>query len=138
MSRVQGEIDAAVSRGREQNRLQVEAETKVSKGQTPSIDTSKYEAQELKEAGYPLANPTVMPNNATKEGTRYYANRDSNDRMPIRPITVQPHLRERLPQTSVYMGRSEEIFAGLESAVSDVDVEMGLTNLYKQYIDYTN
>ena len=138
MSRVQGEIDAAVARGNEQNRVTIEAETKMSQGQTPSVDTEKYNAQELKQKGYPLANPTAMPNSSTKEGTRYYANRDSNDKMPIRPITVQPHLLERLPQTNVFMGRSEEMFAGLESAVSDVDVEMGLTNLYKQFIDYTN
>ncbi len=138
MSRVQGEIDAAVSRGGDQYKLEVENEVNLSRGQTPTIDSNIYEPAELKDAGYPLSNPTMQPNKHTKEGTRYYAGRDSSDGTTIRPVTAQPDPATQLPQSIAYMGRSKEIFSGLEAAQSDVDVEMGLTNLYKQFIDYTN
>ena len=136
--RVQGEIEAAVLRGGEQDKFQAENEVRLSKGQTPTIDSKVYEPKEVRDAGYPLSNPTIQPNNHTKEGTRFYANRDSHDGTPLKPVTKVQDPITRLPQTTTYMTRSDDIFAKLESARSDVDVEMGLTNIYKQYIDYTN
>ena len=136
--RVQGEIEAAVLRGGEQDRFQAETEVKLSRGQTPTIDANVYEPKEVRDAGYPLSNPTTQPNNHTKEGTRYYAGRDSHDGTSLKPVTNIQDPVTRLPQSVTYMTRSDAIFAKLESAKSDVDTEMGLTNIYKQFIDYTN
>ena len=138
MSRVQGEIDAAVSRGKEQYKLETENEVNLSRGQTPTIDSNVYQPSELKDAGYSLSNPTTQPNNHTKEGARYYAGRDSSDGTTLKPVTAIQDPITRLPQSVSYMTRSDDIFAKLEGAQSDVDTEMGLTNLYKQFIDYTN
>ncbi len=135
---VQGEIDAAVARGNDQHRLEVEQEVNLSKGQTPTIDSNVYEPAELKDRGYPLANPTNLPNNGTKENARFYAGRDASDGTTLTPTTAMADVAAMSPQSGVFHTRSQDIFSGLESAQSDVDVEMGLTNMYKQFIDYTN
>ena len=138
MSRVQGQIESAVSRGQEEDRAQAEEEVSLSRGQTPTIDSKIYDPKGLRDAGYPLSNPTTQPNAYTKEGTRFYAGRDANDGTPLKPITAVQNPITRLPQSITYMTRSDDIFSKLKSAKSDVDTEMGLTNLYKQFIDYTN
>ena len=132
------EMIMIAEKGRNDDYIEANREVELSKGQTPTIDSDIYEPKDVRDAGYPLANPTTQPNALTKKGTKHFGNRDAHDGAAKTPITALPDPLTRSPQTITYMTRSDTIFERLGAAESDVDIEMALTNLNKQWIDYSN
>ena len=128
----------ASDKGEKADAADAEESVRLSRGQTPTIDAEVYDPQQLRDAGYPLSNPTAQPNRHTKEQTRIFAGRDSATGQPQEPTTPIPVAREMLPSTQMYVNRSDISLRGLTSASGPEAVSKNLSSVYTNMIHYTN
>ena len=56
------EMMLIAEKGRQDDYVEANREVELSRGQTPTIDPDIYEPKDLRDAGYPLSNPTTQPN----------------------------------------------------------------------------
>jgi len=114
---------------------EAEQSVKLSQGQTPTIDADVYDPKAVRDAGYPISNPTIEPNKHTKPGARMFGGRDASNGQPVlRPITMP----EGRLETSVFSKRMEPIYSGLAAAENAFTVETGISKAFEQMIKYTN
>ena len=128
----------ASDKGEKADAADAEESVRLSRGQTPTIDAEVYDPQQLRDAGYPLSNPTAQPNRHTKEQTRIFAGRDSATGQPQMPTTPVPVVEEMLPSTQMYVNRNDVSLRGLTSASGPEAVSKNLSSVYTNMIHYTN
>ena len=133
---LQEEVEYAAMEGAERDRINSEKEAKLSQGQTPTVNTQIYDPKQLKDNGYPLSEPTVMPNNHTKEGKLLFANGDPATENTIGRVTELPPAEFMLPTTRAYVKKTDELYGTLRDSASTEDAEMGLQQAYFQYKIY--
>ena len=133
---LQEQMDYLSLEGAEKDRINSEKESKLSQGQTSTVDTQIYDPKELKDNGYPLSEPNVQPNNHSKEGKMLYANGDPYSDNTIGRITELPPAEFMLPTTRAYVKKNAELFENLKNSKTTQDAEMGLQEAYFQYKIY--
>ena len=130
----QRQLDDISKRGEEASRLNAEREVHMSQGQTPTVDANIYNPKDLKDAGYPLSNPTEQPNKYTKEGAMVYAGRDASNSQPINPVTPVPEVQGLA--TNMYKHRSGRAFSLLDNASNTFEIDAATNHIFKGIIQY--
>ena len=132
--KIQGVMAPMIQSGIKKDAALAEKEAKLSQGQTPGINTDIYKAQLVRDAGYPLANPTEQPNKYTKEGAMVYGNRDASNSQPINPITPAPEIQGL--STNAYRHRSGRAFDLLDNASNTFEVDAATNHVFKGLMQY--